>query len=142
MTAPHNAALDCSLTDGGWLTASLTLPALLDRAARVSDRSRTFLFHSSLPGEQRGPPRLGYRIKVPVVRAFTVTVEFVGVFFFLSVFFLIQIPQPVSTPMFTGLLSLSQCHWDRHYLSADSTGGLGRLSSGAAGASRRWREDR
>ena len=27
MTALHNAALDRSLTDGGWLTASLTLPA-------------------------------------------------------------------------------------------------------------------
>ena len=44
----------------------LTLPAPI--GARVLDRSRTFLFHSSLPGEQ-----LGYRIKVPVVRTFTVT---------------------------------------------------------------------
>ena len=44
----------------------LTLPAPI--RARVLDRSRTFLFHSSLPGEQ-----LGYRIKVPVVRTFTVT---------------------------------------------------------------------
>ena len=42
----------------------LTLPAPI--GARVLDRSRTFLFHSSLPGEQ-----LGYRIKVPVVRTFT-----------------------------------------------------------------------
>ena len=52
MTVPHNAALDCSLTDGEWLTA-LTLPALLDWAARVSDRSRTFLFHSSLSGADK-----------------------------------------------------------------------------------------
>ena len=44
----------------------LTLPAPI--GARVLDCSRTFLFHSSLPGEQ-----LGYRIKVPVVRTFTVT---------------------------------------------------------------------
>ena len=45
---------------------SLTLSAPI--GARVLDRSRTFLFHSSLPEEQ-----LGYRIKVPVVRTFTVT---------------------------------------------------------------------
>ena len=45
---------------------ALTLPAPI--GARVLDRSSTFLFHSSLPGEQ-----LGYRIKVPVVRTFTVT---------------------------------------------------------------------
>ena len=45
---------------------SLTLSAPI--GARVLDRSRTFLFHSPLPGEQ-----LGYRIKVPVVRTFTVT---------------------------------------------------------------------
>ena len=44
----------------------LTLPASI--GSRALDRSRTFLFHSSLPGEQ-----LGYRIKVPVVRTFTVT---------------------------------------------------------------------
>ena len=43
----------------------LTLPAPI--GARVLNRSRTFLFHSSLPEEQ-----LGYRIKVPVVRTFTV----------------------------------------------------------------------
>ena len=44
----------------------LTLPAPI--GASVLDRSRTFLFHSSLPEEQ-----LGYRIKVPVVRTFAVT---------------------------------------------------------------------
>ena len=53
----------------GWRTYFLTLPApVAPVGARVLDRSRTFLFHSSLPGEQ-----LGYRIKVPVVRTFTVT---------------------------------------------------------------------
>ena len=36
--------------------------------ARVLDRSRTILFHSSLPGEQ-----LGYRIKVLITRTSTVT---------------------------------------------------------------------
>ena len=53
---------------------SLTLSALSGRAAqaRVLERSGTVLFHSSLPGEQRGS-MLGYRVKVPVVRTFTVT---------------------------------------------------------------------
>ena len=42
------------------INEKLTLPALSGRAAqeRVFDRSRTFLFHSSLPGEQRDRPGL------------------------------------------------------------------------------------
>ena len=42
------------LTDGGG-RVTLTFPAFSGRAAqaRVLERSRTFLFHSSLPGEQR-----------------------------------------------------------------------------------------
>ena len=59
MTALHNAALDRSLTDGGWLTASLTLPA-------DGLRGQGFLIAQN---RKRAPINL------------TVIVEFVAVFF-------------------------------------------------------------
>ena len=59
-------AYNVTVGSAGNVKRDLTLPAPI--GAKVLDRSRTFLFHSSLPGEQ-----LGYRIKVPVVRTFTVT---------------------------------------------------------------------